>query len=87
MMALAAGHIAVLVLALYVSSDEVVRLYGAPGVLWAACPVLLYWASRLVMLSHRGRMTDDPLVFAVRDRVSLGCGAAILAIGLLARPL
>lgn len=81
MMAVAAGYTSVLILALYVSSPEVRMLYTEPGILWAVCPVLLYWISRTVMLAHRGRMTDDPVIYAVRDRVSLACAAAV---GLLA---
>lgn len=81
MMAIASGYVSVLVLALYSSSPEVKGLYTSPTMLWAACPVLLYWISRMVMLAHRGRMTDDPLVFAMRDPISLFSASAILAIG------
>ncbi|WP_072746970.1 UbiA family prenyltransferase [Oceanicella actignis] len=81
MMAVAAGYLSVLVLALYISNDATRALYSSPQLLWWALPVLLYWISRMVMLAHRGRMTDDPLVFATRDPVSLACGAATLAAG------
>ena len=81
MMAVASGYVAVLVLALYASSPEVAILYRSPTMLWAACPVLLYWVSRMAMLAHRGWMTDDPLVFAMRDPISLFSASAILAIG------
>ena len=81
MMAVASGYVAVLVLALYASSPEVAVLYRSPTMLWAACPVLLYWVSRMAMLAHRGWMTDDPLVFAMRDPISLFSASAILAIG------
>lgn len=84
MMALAAGYTSVLIMALYVSSPEVRVLYAQPDLLWAICPVLLYWLSRAVMKAHRGRMTDDPVVYALRDRVSLACGAVIGAIALAA---
>lgn len=61
------GLIAVLVLALYISSKEVLSLYSHPELLWLVCPVMLYWISRAWMLSYRDRMDDDPVVFAVRD--------------------
>jgi hypothetical protein len=82
MMAIAAGYTSVLILALYISSPEVRVLYAEPGLLWGACGVLLYWISRTVMLAHRGRMTDDPIVYALRDPVSLASGAAVLTLGL-----
>lgn len=78
MMAVTAGYVAVLVLALYLNAPNVAGLYTHPEILWAVCAVLLYWISRAVMIAHRGEMHDDPIVFALRDRVSHVCGAAIL---------
>ncbi|MEM6738464.1 MAG: UbiA family prenyltransferase [Pseudomonadota bacterium] len=80
-MALAAGYAAVLVLALYISSEDVRVLYSLPEALWLLCPILLYWVSRMVMNTHRGKMNDDPIVYAATDKVSLGtflAGAAII---------
>ena len=78
MMAVAAGYVAVLVLALYLNAPTVAGLYARPEILWAVCAVLLYWISRAVMIAHRGEMHDDPIIFALRDRISHVCGAAIL---------
>jgi 4-hydroxybenzoate polyprenyltransferase/phosphoserine phosphatase len=78
-MAAASGYMAVLVLALYVNSPELLPLYRHPDALWVLCPILLFWVSRVLMLSHRGDMHDDPVVFALRDRVSLLVGAAAVA--------
>ncbi len=64
------GLVAVLVLALYISSKEVLSLYSRPEVLWLVCPVMLYWITRAWMLTYRERMEDDPVVFAVRDQKS-----------------
>ena len=69
-MAIAAGHATILVLALYISSSDVQRLYAEPGILWLLCPLLLYWVLRMVMKTHRGEMTDDPIVFAATDPIS-----------------
>lgn len=84
MMALAAGYVAVLVMALYVSSAAVQELYSAPFLLWGVCPVLLYWISRVVMLTHRGHMHDDPVVFALRDLNSRVCVLIVVATGIAA---
>ena len=64
------GALAVLVLALYMSSDTVARLYSRSEFIWLTCVLLLYWISHMWLMAHRGRMTDDPLVFAVKNRVS-----------------
>lgn len=78
MMAIAAGYVAVLVMALYINTPAIQSLYSRPEILWGVCPVLLYWISRMVMIAHRSRMDDDPIVFAVRDRVSRVCGLLIV---------
>ena len=66
----ASGYLSVLVLALYINSTASEALYRHPRVLWMLCPLLLYWISRVWVVAHRGRMHDDPVVFAVTDRVS-----------------
>jgi 4-hydroxybenzoate polyprenyltransferase len=80
-MAVCAGQAAVLVFALYIDSPAVAALYARPAILWLLCPVLLYWLSRIALLTHRGHMDDDPIVFAARDRISqitVVCAALIL---------
>ena len=84
MMGLASGYVSVLVAGLYLTSDAVAELYSFPSALWGICTVLIYWISRIVMLTHRGRMHDDPIVFAVTDRVSLFCGVLIIGLVVLA---
>jgi 4-hydroxybenzoate polyprenyltransferase len=78
----AAGYIAALVFSLYVEGGGTVQTaYREPILLWLAVPVLLYWVSRIWILTGRGEMQDDPVRFALKDPVSLGCG---LTMGLLA---
>ena len=79
-MGIVAGYSSVLVLALYLNSDAVLRLYAAPELIWGAVPVMLFWVSWMWMQAHRGKMHDDPLVFAIKDRASLAAGAVFAAI-------
>jgi 4-hydroxybenzoate polyprenyltransferase len=72
----ASGYLSVLVLALYLNSSDVHTLYASPQVLWLMLPLLLFWVSRMWIKTHRGEMHDDPVVFAVKDRLSLMIGAA-----------
>ena len=76
-----AGYSAVMVLALYINGPEVRVLYRHPEVIWLVCPILLYWTARTWSIAHRGLMHDDPLVFAIEDRVSqvtlLLCGLTL----------
>jgi len=81
-MALASGYISVLVMALYINSAQVAELYSQPMALWVVCPILLYWLSRMALITHRGQMHDDPIVFAIKDRTSQICcfGVTLAAI-------
>ncbi|WP_101341589.1 UbiA family prenyltransferase [Cereibacter azotoformans] len=83
-MSVAAGYVSVLVMALYVNAAGVVELYPHPAALWGICAVLLYWLSRTALITHRGEMHDDPVIFAARDRVSRICGLVILGFALVA---
>ena len=79
MMAIGAGYVSVLVLALYVNSPAVLELYSHPAALWGICCVLLYWITRTVMVAHRGHMHDDPVVMPPEDRIShLPCSSSPL---------
>ena len=78
MIALAAGYVSVLVMALYVNSPQVLELYAQPAALWGVFCILLYWITHMAMVTHRGDMDDDPIVFAVKDRNSQICLILIL---------
>lgn len=65
------GYISVLVVALYLRSEDVVPLYAQPMAIWFALPIILFWVSWVWLKAARGEMHDDPIVFAVKDKVSL----------------
>lgn len=68
-MGTASGYLAVLVFALYINSlDE--KLYKNPGMLWFICPLILFWISRIWLITARGNMHEDPIVFAIKDKGS-----------------
>jgi 4-hydroxybenzoate polyprenyltransferase len=68
------GFVAVLVLALYISSPEVTVLYGQPRLLWLLCPILMYWITRTWLRASRGAVDSDPVLEALRDPASYACG-------------
>jgi hypothetical protein len=74
----ASGYISVAVLALYINDPSTAELYRHPQFIWLACPLMLYWVSRAWLMAHRGKMHDDPVVFAMKDRISLIVGVLIL---------
>ena len=74
----ACGMMSILVLCLYVGSEDVARLYETPLFLWGIVPVMFYWISRVWMMAWRDQLPGDPVLFAVRDRVSYVCGACLV---------
>ena len=86
MTALGAGSAfaSVVVLALYVQSADTVVLYARPEMLALACPLLIYWLGRLLLLANRGLVHHDPIVFALRDRISWLVAAGIAGVVLAA---
>lgn len=73
-MATASAYIAVLVMALYIQNPLVTKLYASPQWLWGCCIILIYWVSHLLLLTARGKMNEDPVIFVMTDSTSLVCG-------------
>jgi 4-hydroxybenzoate polyprenyltransferase len=81
----ASGLLAVLVFALYINSPVMVMYYSRPQALWAICLILVYWITRIWFLAARDQMHDDPVLFAVKDKISLATGALVVVCLLVAR--
>lgn len=77
------GLVSVLVLALYIQGPEVTTLYSHPSGLWFLSPLVLFWVSRVWFLAHRQQLHEDPVVFALRDPVSLVIGVLAAAVVLI----
>ena len=80
---LASGFGAIIMFTIYLINEQYPRAaYQHPGFLWVMMPVLLIWLLRVWHLTLHGRMNEDPVVFALKDRFSYGLGL-IVAIVLL----
>ena len=77
------GLLSVVILALYLNSNEVLALYDSPNLLYLIAPLLLFWILRIWFKTDRGEMTDDPIVFTVKDLTSyiVGFLIALIIIG------
>ena len=90
---IASGYISTLVFALYINSPAVAGspavgdLYRRPQVLWAFVVLLLYWISRIWLMAYRGQLHHDPIIFALKDRVSYVILACALVVVYLAGPI
>ncbi|MBT9331725.1 UbiA family prenyltransferase [Paracidobacterium acidisoli] len=80
----ASAYASVVVFSLYISNGDVMALYRHPGRMWLMTPLMIFWLSRVWLLASRGEMDEDPVIFAVTDRMSLLTGAAAVLIAVLA---
>jgi 4-hydroxybenzoate polyprenyltransferase len=71
MFGIASGYLAVWVLAMYLTTESPARqIYDRPLFISLTGILLGYWISHLWLVANRGQLTDDPLVFALRDSLS-----------------
>ena len=80
----ASAYAAVVVFAIYISGLDVMKLYYHPKLLWLIVPLMILWLNRVWLLASRGQLDEDPVAFALTDKMSLLIGAAVVAIVLLA---
>jgi 4-hydroxybenzoate polyprenyltransferase len=74
----AAAAASALVYCLYITSEDVQRLYADPDLLWIGLPLFLYWIARVWVLAGRGIVHEDPVSATLRDRVTYVVLAAFL---------
>jgi len=67
---ISSNAISILVFALYLNTEQVTKIYRSPEYLWFFIPILFYWINRLWLKAFRHQMHDDPVVFALKDRIS-----------------
>jgi 4-hydroxybenzoate polyprenyltransferase len=80
----ASGYAGMVVFSLYISGHDVVALYSHAARMWLIVPLMILWISRVWLLAGRGQLDEDPVIFAVTDRLSLLIGFCVAMIVLLA---
>lgn len=85
MLGIANATASVLVMALYLSDDQVLVHNQQPQLLPLLCFVLLYWTNRIWVGAKRKKIDDDPVIFAVKDKVSVLTGLVFVLIFIAAR--
>lgn len=78
----ASAYAAGVVFMLYIGRSDVTLLYHHATRLWLIVPFLIYWLNRVWLLASRGEMEEDPVVFAMRDPLSLAAGLAVALIAI-----
>jgi len=75
-----AGYMSILIFSLYITNPVTLEIYQTPELLWGVCMLLLFWVNRLLLVAHRGGMDDDPMIYALTDRISLVVGFFVLVL-------
>ncbi len=78
------GMVSVFVLSLYLHSDKSAQLYERPEFLWCSATIMLFWISWIWFQANRRNLNEDPVIFALRDPISLCSGAFFVLFALLA---
>jgi len=84
MMGVGSSFVSSMVLGLYINSTQAYSAYRTPALLWGIVPLVLFWQCRMWLATIRGTMTDDPIIFAARDKISHLIAAIIMLIYVLA---
>ncbi len=63
--------LAILMYCFYMNAETLTLMYVEPQLLWLSVPLLGYWLMRMWVKTMRGEMTDDPIIFSLKDQGSL----------------
>jgi len=80
----ASAAAAVVIFCLYISRPDVDALYRHSGRLWLIVPFMLYWLNRVWLLAARGELNEDPVIFAIRDSVSITIAVCVAVLAIFA---
>jgi 4-hydroxybenzoate polyprenyltransferase len=76
---LACATICPVILVLYIIDDTApFAQFASAGALWVAPVILSLWLMRVWLLANRGELDDDPVVFAIKDPISIGLSIILL---------
>ncbi|KKC39902.1 hypothetical protein WH87_05275 [Devosia epidermidihirudinis] len=79
-MGVATAMAAITIMVLYIMNDVYsADFYRHPVFLWVFPAALFMWVSRIWLLCHREELNDDPVAFAIRDKISIGLGGLMAA--------
>ncbi|HEY8381987.1 MAG TPA: UbiA family prenyltransferase [Microvirga sp.] len=71
-----ASFAAIVIFTIYLINEHYpLGIYTNPALLWGMMPIILIWTLRVWHLTVHGKMDEDPVVFALKDRLSLALGA------------
>lgn len=70
LLGVSSGIGSVVIFAMYVNQPVITQLYQSPKYLIAVAIAVLFWICRVWLLTDRGQMNSDPIIFAIKDKGS-----------------
>ena len=64
------GLISILVICLYIESQQAISLYSQSKMLWLIPIILLYWVLETLFKVERGQIDEDPVKYALKSKTS-----------------
>ena len=64
------GLISILVICLYIESQQALALYNQSKILWFIPIILLYWVLETLFKVERGQIDEDPVKYALKSKTS-----------------
>ena len=65
------GNVSSFILVLYLINIKKTYLYSSPDLLWPIIPLVFLWINWIWYKSVQRKMYDDPILFAIKDKISL----------------
>ena len=78
---LALACLSVVIFVLYIASNKASAIYANVNILYLVAFVLFFWIQRIWLLAIDKKVNEDPVIFAIKDKISYITG--ILCVGLL----
>ena len=82
--AVASAMASIVIFMRYIDSSTVTESFSAPDTLWLMVPILVFWLVRTILLANRGKITEDPGLFTLKDGKSQICTVAAILVTLAA---
>ena len=64
------GIISVLVICLYIESQQALILFESKKIVWLIPVILLYWILETLLKAERNEVDDDPVKYALKSKTS-----------------
>jgi 4-hydroxybenzoate polyprenyltransferase len=74
------GLISVLIICLYIDSQQASLIYSNSRVLWFVPMIFLFWIVETLFLVSRKAVDDDPVAYALKSKTSYVCAIFLITI-------